>query len=296
MGNSTTLLDTISQSQAQKEVSANALFDAASVAMVYGRRASTTVALTWGYYGGVFTVAGTPTSIANGTVSLTASSTNYVYVDASGAVFATTTAPTNWPGPIYGAGSPTQADGSAALYEVVTGTATVTSWTDLRALGGIGVATGQGPTGPSGPTGPAASPGGSTTEIQFNNAAVFDGDSRLTFNATTKIVTGQFAIDSNAINAQAGTSYVLQATDNGKVVTLDNGSAISLLIPSGLGAGFSCLLIQLGAGTVTVSAQGGSPQPTVNSRGSVFDIAGQDGAASVVAYAADVFNLSGDLA
>ena len=38
------------------------------------------------------------------------------------------------------------------------------------------------------------------------------------------------------------------ATDNGGVVTLSNASAITVTVPSGLGTGFSCICIQIGAG------------------------------------------------
>src|SRR4051794_38244665 len=92
MSNSTTNLDLISASQAQKEVTANSLFDASSPAMLYGRRASTTAGLTWGFYGGNALIAGSPTPVSNGVVTLTASATNYVEADqATGAVSVNTT-------------------------------------------------------------------------------------------------------------------------------------------------------------------------------------------------------------
>lgn len=118
MANSTTNIDTIAQSQASKEVTANAFFDAASPAAIFGRRASTSSGLTWGYYGGRFTTAdGTNVAIANGTLTLTASTTNYVEADSAGVVTKNTTGFT---------------DGAIQLYTIVTGTATVTSYTDHR--------------------------------------------------------------------------------------------------------------------------------------------------------------------
>ena len=118
MSSSTTLLDTISSSQASKEVTANAMFDAASQTMIFGRRASTTTALTWGYYGGRMLVDGVLTAIANGTVALTGSTTNYVEATRAGVVSKNTTAFT---------------PGSIPLYTIVTGVSTVTSYTDERA-------------------------------------------------------------------------------------------------------------------------------------------------------------------
>jgi len=118
MSNSTTLLDTIAANQASKEVVFNALMDAASPSMLWGRHASACNGLTWGYYGGTFMYGSTANAIANGTVALTASTTNYVYANATtGAVSVNTT------------GFPA---GSIPLYSIVTGTATVTSYTDNR--------------------------------------------------------------------------------------------------------------------------------------------------------------------
>lgn len=116
MSDSTTRLDLIQQAQAQKEVTANAMFDAASTAMLFGRRASTTTGLTWGYYGGYLSVSGTPTAIANGTIAL-GSGTNYIESTTAGSVSKNGTAFTS---------------GRIPLYVVVCGTATVTSYTDSR--------------------------------------------------------------------------------------------------------------------------------------------------------------------
>jgi len=118
MSNSTTNLDTISSSQASKEVTANALFDAGSPATIFGRRASTTTGLTWGYYGGRMLVDGVLTTIANGVVALSASLTNYVEATPAGVVSANTTGFT---------------PGSIPLYTIVAGSSTVTSYTDERA-------------------------------------------------------------------------------------------------------------------------------------------------------------------
>jgi hypothetical protein len=92
------------------------------------------------------------------------------------------------------------------------------------------------------------------------------------------------------INAQTGTSYSLQASDNGKLVTLNNASAITLTVPSGLGAGFNCQILQIGAGQVTVSESG----TTVNNRESHTKLSGQYASASLVAYAANTFLFQGD--
>lgn len=135
MANSTTNIDTVVQSQASKEVTINAFFDAASPATLYGRRASTTVGLTWGYYGGNVTKGdGTLAQIANGTLGLSASTTNYIVAAKSGGAVTAATATTNW----------NDTTNYWRLYSVVTGTATITSYTDSRELGKM---TGGGGTG-----------------------------------------------------------------------------------------------------------------------------------------------------
>jgi len=119
MSSSTSLLDLIAQSQASKEVTANALFDAGSPATLFGRRAAGCSGLVWAYYGGVFIIAGAPTTIANGSLSMSASSINYVECTTAGVVSKNTTGFT---------------PGSVPLYTVVTGASTVTSYTDQRSL------------------------------------------------------------------------------------------------------------------------------------------------------------------
>src|SRR6266404_2347351 len=124
MADSTTNLDTISTAQSQKEVTANAADDAESPASFGGRRASTTTGLTWGYYGGKYMAGGSSpaiTMLANGTVALTASVTNYVEFDpVTGTVSANSTAFTA---------------GRVPLYMCVAGASTITSYTDQRAWG-----------------------------------------------------------------------------------------------------------------------------------------------------------------
>lgn len=122
MSNSTTNLDLVSQSQAGKEITINAALDAASPAMLYGRRATTTAGLTWGYYGGTVLVSGAPTTLANGTVTLTPLVINYVQANpATGAVSVNTTGFTA---------------GHKQLYSIAAGASSVIGYTDLRTLGG----------------------------------------------------------------------------------------------------------------------------------------------------------------
>jgi hypothetical protein len=126
-----------------------------------------------------------------------------------------------------------------------------------------------------------ANPTGKLTGV-FSSARTF----------TFPNVSGTVALTTPTINAQVGTTYTLLASDNGGIVTLNNGSGITVTVPSGLGAGFNCVCVQLGAGQVTFTGSGA----TVNNRQSHTKIAAQYGEVSLVAYAANTFVLAGDTA
>lgn len=109
---------------------------------------------------------------------------------------------------------------------------------------------------------------------------------------------GDFDFDDNAIlgfsaskNDQTGTTYTVAASDNGKVVVLNNASAVTVDIDTGLPAGFNCSFVQKGAGQVSFAGTA-----TVNNRQSHTKINGQYGVASIVAYDTDTYILAGDTA
>src|SRR5258707_902768 len=77
---------------------------------------------------------------------------------------------------------------------------------------------------------------------------------------------------STQTNAQVGTAYTLVPGDNGRIITLNNAAAITVTIPVGLGLGFACGFIQLGAGQVTFQGDGTS---SVNSYTGLLKLAGQ---------------------
>lgn len=99
------------------------------------------------------------------------------------------------------------------------------------------------------------------------------------------------------LNAQTGTTYTLALTDAGEAVTLTNAGAITLTIPTNATAAFDIgtqiVLVQGGAGTVTVAPAGGV---TMNSLGAANDIAGQWGVARLLKTATNTWVLSGDIA
>ena len=91
-----------------------------------------------------------------------------------------------------------------------------------------------------------------------------------------------------AIAAGTATTAVAALSSS---VTLNNAAAITLTVPSGLGANFACALTQLGAGQVTVTPS----STTVNSYNAALKLAGQYAQASLFAYAANTFVLSGNI-
>lgn len=116
MSDLSTHLVQVDPAQALKEVTINGLFDAHSPISFGGRRAEACLGLTWGYYGGRWGGA----AVANGTLTLPASSTRYIAVERSTGTIADAA---SWPS------SATH----AKLYKVVTGTAAVTDYEDHRA-------------------------------------------------------------------------------------------------------------------------------------------------------------------
>jgi hypothetical protein len=56
--------------------------------------------------------------------------------------------------------------------------------------------------------------------------------------------------------AETGTTRTLGASDNGKTIRCSNGSAVAITLGDALPVGFHCLIVQEGAGTVTVDSEG----------------------------------------
>jgi hypothetical protein len=123
MADSTTPITQITTQQGQKEVTLNGLIEAASWALMYGRRQETSFGLTWGFNGG--RLAGVV--VAPGSVTLTANATNYVTASRSTGAVSVSTLGYNWTNPAA----------HARLYRVVTDANGPTSYQDHR-FGGFG--------------------------------------------------------------------------------------------------------------------------------------------------------------
>lgn len=96
------------------------------------------------------------------------------------------------------------------------------------------------------------------------------------------------------LNAQTGTTYTPVLTDNGRLVTLSNASAITLTMPTNASVAYATGAIiniqQIGAGQVTVTGDTGV---TVNGTGT--KTRAQWSAASLIKTATDTWTLIGDL-
>lgn len=137
----------------------NENFVSVSPAGLYGRDPNSTTGLTWGYLGGNFS----GVVVASGTVALTASATNYVVAHRTTGAVTVATNTTNW------ANTGTY----LPLYQIVAGVSSVTSYDDFRQA--IGGASGGG----------GGTPGGATTQVQYNLSGAFAGASNFTFASNT---------------------------------------------------------------------------------------------------------------
>ena len=128
-------------------------------------------------------------------------------------------------------------------------------------------------------------------------------------NTATPLIRGDFSVpelivngtqrvtDGNPENVQTGITYTLVLDDAGKLVSLDNASAITLTVPPNSSVAFAIgtriSLFQKGAGQVTFSPGSGV---TINNVNSHTKTQGQYGVVELLKYATDTWILSGETA
>jgi molybdopterin-binding protein len=99
-----------------------------------------------------------------------------------------------------------------------------------------------------------------------------------------------YVVKSFVFNAQTG-AYTLASGDDGRIITIDSASPVNLTVGTAVNiVGFSCTVIQLGTGQVTIVAS----STTLNSYNGL-KLIGQHAAATIVCYAASTFNVAGNL-
>jgi hypothetical protein len=101
-----------------------------------------------------------------------------------------------------------------------------------------------------------------------------------------------FQLKSPGIITEAGTSRTLLATDNGKIIYCTSGSATTIETAASLGVGFSCVVIQGGAGQLEITQGAGTTRVAF---GAAYKSAGQYAAISVISPVADTFVVSGNI-
>lgn len=246
----------------------NELFDAASQAMIGGRNAATSALLTWGYIGGRFNSITT----SNGTISLSASTTNYVVWKKSDGVVSVSTATTNW----------NNSTDYWRLFSVVTNSSTVTSYTDERSSsqGLFGVGGGGG--------------GGSGTVVSVVAGTGISVDNTDPANPVVSATGGGGASFSWS---QQTASYTLVLADAETGVAMSVAGSNNLTVPPNSSVAFpvgtTIVVYQEGAGATTVVAGAGV---TIRKRAAfTLLLAGQYAMATLVKRATDEWVLSGDL-
>jgi hypothetical protein len=138
----------------------------------------------------------------------------------------------------------------------------------------------------------ATTPLAGTEELPLVQSGVTKKVTIANVTAGRSISTTGYELGSAGVITETTASRTLSATDNGKVIYCTSGSAVTITTDTGLGAGFSCLVIQGGAGQVEFSQGGGT---TLVSYAALVKTAGQYAAASIVCPVADTFVLAGNL-
>lgn len=90
----------------------------------------------------------------------------------------------------------------------------------------------------------------------------------------------------------AATGTITQA-DNGKIINCNRGTGQTITVTGPITSGFTCVVVQEGAGQTTFAAGGGA---TLSNRQTHTKIAGQDGIASLICMVGDDVKLGGDTA
>ncbi len=90
----------------------------------------------------------------------------------------------------------------------------------------------------------------------------------------------------------SGSTYSLSAVDKNKIGRFTSGSSVTLTIPSGLPSDFRCMILQMGAGQVTILPGSGVAR---RSKLSSTRTAYQYAVATLLCVGAEEYLLSGDV-
>lgn len=140
-----------------------------------------------------------------------------------------------------------------------------------------------------------ATPGGSTTQVQFNSSGSFAGSANLTFDGTNLTSGGSF-IDTKGnvrlipANAQGG-AYVLVLGDVGKYINITTGG---VTVPSGIFSDGNAITIYNNSASDQTITQGGSVTMYLSGTATTGNrTLAQRGVATVLCVAANTFVIAG---
>lgn len=134
-------------------------------------------------------------------------------------------------------------------------------------------------------TGPASGAGSQVTNPA--DASTQDSVAKVIADAQTSVLTDTYL--KAVVKEETGTTYTCLAADTGKIILLNNASAITVTVPTGLDVGWNALFIQKGAGQVTFSVSG----TTLHNYDGDTKTAGQHAQASLVQTETNIFYLTG---
>jgi len=124
--------------------------------------------------------------------------------------------------------------------------------------------------------------------LATNGTSALEWRTSGTIAPTDTVAAAGYALNPSSVNTIT-TSYLMSSLDNGRVIIANSSSSLNITIPTGLPVGFNCVVIQVGSGQVSMVASG----TTLNSVNGL-KISAQHGSLSVMSYAANVFNISGN--
>jgi hypothetical protein len=95
-----------------------------------------------------------------------------------------------------------------------------------------------------------------------------------------------------SINNQTLTSYTIQISDNGKILTFNSSSVITVVVPQSLPIGFNCMIAQAGTAQISISSSTGV---NIFNRYGFKKTSGQYSMATLISLSLNTFILTGDL-
>lgn len=283
MSDYSTPFGSIAVGQGDQATKANGLLNATSPAALYGLKYATTTGLTFGYHGGHPTLSNlTIGTIADSTLALTASTTNYITAPKESGIPSTSTATTNW----------NDTANHWRLYSLTTDAAGITGGTDYREIGkmtGIGV----------GLVAPVTKTSAFTL-AENENEVICNGSASITVTLPTASSwvgrkvwiknIAAFTIVSASANVKppdtdtAGTA-ILPATAGSSACLVSNGTHWIVMSLSGVSAGGSAITVKDEGSDLTTALTSldfvGAGVTATNSGGAVTVTIPGSGAASV---------------